>query len=762
VRDKETGLPIMQRCRLFVLTLVAVVCAGTFTTASFAQTQSPLAQGEEVIKVNTSLVQTDVMVFTKEGSFVDGLKREQFVLKIDGKPREISFFEQVRAGSRSEETQLAAARGQSSTAGSTAPVPLDRGRTIFFFLDDLHLSPESMNQARRLLTRFIDRDMGQNDQAGIASSTGQIGFLQQLTDNKAVLRAAIERLKAQNKNVRDFERPVMSEYQALLIDRFDREVLGFFVDAFLRDNPGISRQTAEDTVKGRASQMLHFSASVNKTTMTTLASMVHTSGQLPGRKVVFFISDGFFLDSRNSDTIEQLRRIATAAAASGVVIYSIDARGLIASLTDASSEATFDPTGRAQRSPGEEISAAQDGLNGLARDTGGRAFFNTNDLSSAVTKALKESSVYYLLAWRPETDQQRSPRFRRIEVSILQRPEVTVRFRSGWIGGESRQPEARSPAQTPAVKNPPDELRAALRAVYPKTDLPVSLNLNFLNLPDQGSVISSSVEIPAAAMVFDTAGATPTADALLAGLVFDEQGKVVNSFEQRVGLRGSSQTTKVPTQGSIYYNHHSPLKPGLYQVRVAGYDLKAGKTGSATQWIEVPDLTSKTLTLSSLIVGEKESNAELNQNPPAVESRSDEPNPFQGVRLDVDRRFARSSSLRFLIFVYNARQTAAGTEKSETTPAKAVSLAPGSQALNQGDTGPDLAVQVHIFRDNEPVLTTPLRKIQLEGIADLTRLPYAAELAMKDFGSGSYVLQVTVIDRRAKASAVQRFRFQVD
>ncbi len=752
----------MQRCRLFVLTLIAFVGGGTFTTTIFGQTQNPLAQSEDIIKVNTTLVQTDVMVFTKDGSFVDGLKREQFVLKIDGKPREISFFEQVRAGSRNEENQLAAARGQSSTNGNTAPVPLDRGRTIFFFLDDLHLSPASMNQARRLLTSFIDRDMGQNDQAAIASSTGQIGFLQQLTDNKAVLRAAVERLRAQNKNVRDFERPAMSEYQALLIDRSDRDVLGFFVDAFVRDNPGISRQIAEDAVRGRASQMLHYSASLNKSTMSALGSLVHNSGQLPGRKVVFFISDGFFIDTRNSDTSEQLRRIASAAAASGVVIYSLDARGLIAGLTDASSEVAFDPTGRSQRSPGEEISAAQDGLNGLARDTGGRPFFNSNDLSGAVTRALKDSSVYYLLAWRPETDQQRSPRFRRIEVSIAQRPEVTVRFRSGWIGGETREPGSPSSAPALEVKNPAEELRTALRSVFPKTALPVSLSLNFLNLPDRGSVISSSIEIPAASIVFETAGATPTAAVQLAGLLFDDQGKVADSFEQRVDLRGNSQTSNVPTEGSVYYNHYSSLKPGLYQVRVAAYDLKGGRIGSAVQWIEVPDLATKTLTLSSLIVGEKGPDADGNQNPPTGPPRSDELNPFQGVRLEVDHRFARSSQMRFLIFVYNALQTGTAVNKKETTPAKAAPADADAQALNQRETGPDLAIQVHIFRDNEPVLTTPLRKLSAEGIADLTRLPYAAELAMKDFGPGSYLLQVTVIDRRAKASAVQRFRFQVD
>ena len=90
--------------------------------AAFAQ-QKP----DDVVKVSTELVQTDFMVFDKQGNFVDGLKCDQFVFKVDGKPREISFFDRLMAGSRSEEAQLAAARG-AVTAGGPAPVPLDRGR----------------------------------------------------------------------------------------------------------------------------------------------------------------------------------------------------------------------------------------------------------------------------------------------------------------------------------------------------------------------------------------------------------------------------------------------------------------------------------------------------------------------------------------------------------------------------------------------------------------------------------------------------------
>ena len=733
-----------------------------------AQAQDPPGQAEDVVRVNTKLVQTDLMVFDKQGNFIEGLKRNQFVLKVDGKPREVSFFEQVHAGSRNEEAQLAAARGTVSTgavSSKNSPLPLDRGRTVFFFLDDLHLSPTSMHQARQVLLKYINGDMGQNDQTAIASTTGQIGFLQQLTDNKTVLRAAIERLKPRQNRSRDFERPPMTEYQALLIDGSDRNVLGFFVDEVLRQNPGISRTAAEEMVKGRATQMLQYAASLNTNTLSTLESLVHNSAQFPGRKVLFFISDGFFLDPRNSDTFERLRKVSTMAAASGVVIYSIDARGLIASTTDASSDVPVDPTGRLRSaSSSGEIFASQDGLNGLARDTGGRPFFNTNNLSATVGKALKESSVYYLIAWRPETDEQRSSKFRRINVEIAQRPELIVRFRSGFGGTESSETEARSKTAAAAAtpKTSADELRAALRAVYPKSALPVSLTLNFLNLAERGSLASISIKVATESVVFALSETTPTANLNLVGVIFDDQGKVINSLEQRLTITAKSPGVKVAPQTSVYYHYYSPLKPGLYQVRIAARDPKGGTTGSAIEWIEIPNLTAKALTLSSLIVGEKKADSEEQQSVPAQSQKNDVNNPFEGVGLNVDRHFARSSRLRFLVFVYNALQTDAGAPATGPSSAQAPATSPARPATVQSASGPDLAVQVQIFRDNEPVITSPLRKIPVDGAADLTRVPYAAELALEALGPGLYVLQVTVIDRLAKTSAGQRFHFQVD
>ena len=224
-----------------------------FSVLPAASAQSPQAtprdQGD-VIRINTDLVQTDVMVFDKQGHFIDNLRREDFELRIDGKPRPIQFFERVAAG-RDEEAQLAAARGSAITNSPArkGPVPLDRGRAVFFYVDDLHLGLQSVVATRQLITKFLEEEMGQNDEVAITSASGQIGFLQQLTDQKFVLRAALERLKSRPYSVRDFERPAMTEYQGLLIDSYDRDVLDYFIDETIKMNPGTSRDMAAAIVR---------------------------------------------------------------------------------------------------------------------------------------------------------------------------------------------------------------------------------------------------------------------------------------------------------------------------------------------------------------------------------------------------------------------------------------------------------------------------------------------------------------------------------
>lgn len=735
-----------------LLTRVAIsfVVVYTFVVSTRAQEPRNPTQNPDVVRVTTSLVQTDVMVFDKQGKFVDNLKREQFSLKVDGKPRDIAFFELVKTGNRNEEAQLAAARGNPVTP-TTRAIPLDRGRTVFFFIDDIHLSPGSMKSARDLLARFIDRQMSQNDEVAITSASGQIGFLQQLTDNKTVLHKALERLTPRTVTARDTEHPSMSEYQAELIENGNQDVLGYYVDILVRN--GIPAETAERMVQARAASIVAQSNNLTRASLATLQSLVRSSSEVAGRKLLVLISDGFYIHHSSSDTSQRLRELTSEAAKTGVVIYSIDARGLTTGSEDITSAGHFDPSGRLARGGAGEIAASQDGLNTLAVDTGGRALFNKNDLAESLTTALKETSTYYLLAWRPQGDRGKNEKFSRLEVSILGRPEYTVRFRRFF--GEADKGSSAAVAKAPAQSDS-DLVRNALRSPFPRTDLPVYLTLNFLNLAGRGTTLTSSMRVATDSLKLEVVNGKPSAKINIAGMVFDEKGNTVASFSKTVSMRATATTADEPP-ASVSYNELTTVMPGLYQVRVVAVDQKQRLTGSAVEWIEIPDLHTKELALSSLIVAEKPE-TERGEATPASDDDVRNIGLFIGSNLRVDRRFARTSRLRFLTIVYNAGVAAVSTSGGAANPT-------ASSVLNAGAGAkpvPDLAVQVQVLRDDQPVITTPLQKLRTDGLLDTSSVPYAADVLLDELSSGRYLLRVTVIDRIKKASASRDYKFQVD
>ena len=708
--------------------LVATLALAVLPVNTAAQTGRSQQDPADVVRVYTELVQTDVSVFDKQGNFVDKLRKEDFELRIDGKVRPIDFFERVTVGSVNEEIQLRAARGtlNTSTATPVAPVPLDRGRTIFFYIDDLHLSASSLHSTRKLINEFIDKQMNQNDEAAITSASGQIGFLQQLTDNKVVLRNAVERLKPLQYSVRDMDRPPMSEYQALLIDREDTDVKEYFIQETIRLNPMMTREMAEQIVRTRATAMLQQASHITRNSLLGLAGLVKTSRKLPGRKLLFFISDGFFLDHRNSDSTDRLQRITSDAARSGIVIYSLDARGLVASLSDISVEQPFDPSGRLARGSAGELTASQDALNALAKDTGGKTVFNTNALDAGVSRALKESSVYYLLAWKPEQSSTSSSKFRRIEVKLLGKPDLTVRVRRGFYDTEPAVAENKDRNQKP--KTPKDQLREAIGAPYPDRVIPVALSLNYVNTPDKKMLLSTSLQIPFQFISFTPEEGKNKGTVQIVGSVFNEKGQSGARFEDQISVSAISMAQVKEGNDSVAYTFPVNVEPGLYQVRVAVRDEKTGHTGSAHAWIEIPDLSDHKLKLSSLIIGAaKDTTTNV--------SSSDAPSVPQ-LGMSIDRQFKRNSVLRFLFMVYNA-------------------------ARGTADSMPDVASQVQVLRDDQPVITTSLKKIPTVGV-DLDRLPYAADLSLEGLPAGQYVLHVTAIDRVSKTSTSQQTRFAIE
>jgi VWFA-related protein len=695
--------------------------------AAQTPTPSPQKPADDVVRVYTELVQTDVMVFDKQGRFVNGLTSDNFELRIDGKPRPIQAFEQITAGS-SEESQLAAARG-ATTLNLKRPVPLDRGRIVFFFVDDFHIDLAGLVSAKKVISTFIEKEMGQNDQVAIASATGQIGFLQQLTTDRMVLRTALDRLTPRSYSVRDSERPPITEYEALLIDRLDRDVFDFFVTETIRLNPGMSRDTAGAIVRGRAQAIQSQSARLNQNTLGSLEKLIQSARNLPGRKLLFFLSGGFLIENRRGDSISKLRDITNAAAKSGVVIYSMDTRGLVASLQDASTDRPFDPFARLSLSTHGELSASQDGLNALAVDTGGKAIFNTNDLKKGLAPAVKETSAYYLLAWKPDAESQKQGRFRNVEVKLIGRSDLVVRVRKGYFDLDpTPQVAAHSSAQPAKTRTVPARLRESITAPYPERELPILISVDYYDIAGKGPTISTAIQMPGEFLNF---GEQPDGKIQavidLNAVYYDDKGNPKSSFLERIITTAPSLEAAKDYRNDITFTYPSKLPPGLYQVRVAAHDEKSARTGSAHAWIEIPDLTNKKLAMSSLLLGERTQ---------AMVANVSDPGSASPVALSASHRFGRESTMRFLIFAYNTM-------------------------FSPTDQKPDVAVQVQVIRDDQPVITTALRKIITDGVLDLARLPYAAEIPLSELLPGRYLLQVTVIDRLAKQSTSRQTHFDV-
>ena len=563
-----------------------------------AQTK-PEKPGEQVdvVRVNTELVQTDVMVFDKKGQFVDGLKAEQFALKIDNQPQPISFFERVASGSLRGEKKAQANTGAALANPSTAA----RGRTLIFFIDDLHLAPDSLVRTRKALLEFIDHGMTETDQVAITSSSGQIGFLQQFTADKVALRSAVARLNYRTNTKLDMENPPMSEYVAMKIRDGDEQALTYYVQELQKQycyKAGasvictMSPQAMRVAVRERANEMVTMTTPDTDNTLILLQGLMRTAGELSGRKLVFMISDGFYLNDRKTNARDRIKKITDAAGRAGVVIYTLDARGIVSESLDVTNDRPIDTEGLTISSSIGEITASQDGLNALAGDTGGRAFRNTNaPMVEWVEKVLDETANYYLLAWRPDSEEQKRGKFNHLEVSIIGRPDLTVRMRRAYFKTAPLPilTTKKKPDKDP-TKAREDDLRLVIDAPVSQRQIPTDLELRLGQVPGVGTRVTATLQINREVLTYELNDGVRAADLDVGGIFYNDKGKPLTSFVGRLKILPIPENLSRSERSRAIYDFHAWLPAGLYQVRVGVRDLKSGRIGSAMQWITIPSL----------------------------------------------------------------------------------------------------------------------------------------------------------------------------
>ena len=720
--------------------LSALLAAGTQAPPHPPARAEKADRGVPVIGVESELVELDVVVTDGKDRPVTDLGPEGFEVLEDGRPRPITHF---APGFVARPGGAAPAAGQARRPAAFPDEAGPRVRHLVLAVDDYHLEPEDLSSVRAALLRFIDGQLAAGDQAMVVATSGSLGALQQFTTDRDVLRRAVSRLRVQNRSFRSpVDVPRMTDYQAELIEAGDQEALDLaakeIMVAALPGRPeSTQRKQAQTLAEGRARALARQIVSMtNRVTSLTLSSLERlVRGLLPlrGRKVVALFSSGFFLGPERQSSRRDLQVIADAAARSGVVLYTIDARGLVATpaIGDARVGGSYDITsnpGARERIEMRALEAARDGLNALALDTGGLPFFNRNDLEGSLKRVLEDSATYYRLGFEPQSSPG-DDRFHKLEVRIRGRSGLRVRAASGYFARGSASAAGSKPAAG-TEEEASRLLRTALDSSYPLRALPVDLTADFVGT-NAGDVVVATACLDASRLPFEPAGEGHESAAFdLVGVVVDEEGQAVSQFSDRVELSLTAESKARAFRNGLTYRKTLAVPPGLLQARVAVRADRSGLLGSASQWVEVPDRARPGLSLSSILLLDEGEDAAA--APPAARGTLS----FDRPRLpEVARRFPRGAHLDYLLVVYD-RGTPGATSPVDVVVER--QLLSGSTILTRSVPSPVLA-------EGPPGWPVVSGRLRLDALVP-----------------GDYELRLVVSDRVTSATATRSLRLTVE
>ncbi len=461
----------MRKSLLPVQTFV-LIGSLVFSPLSFAQTlpvpvdsqQKPQPKSEppapeEVVRISTRLIQIDAVAVDKDGKQVTDLKTEDFKILEDGKEQTITNFSYISLQPETPKTLVKVEPKAAVSKIAAPPVPPAQikpeqvRRTIALIADDLGLSFESMVFTRNALKKFVDEQMQPGDLVAIIRSSAGNGALQQFTNDKRLLHAAIDRIQWYP---------------------FGRSKIGAFESMGGRSTMDAVKATAANTtpfgggvsvrVDGEFANSREQISSVG--TIGAIRYVVDGLRELPGRKSVVLLSDGIpifpsvggimgnrtTVDNSSRDIFNALRNLTEMANRASVVIYTMDTRGLQTLGINASddTQTTFEMLqaggGQAAAASGtivnrrnqlaQENFRAQDGLNYLARQTGGFFFHDNNNIAQGIQRVVDDQRGYYLIGYVPDdsTFNELGRRtFHKLQV-LVKNPKLRVRSRTGFFG----------------------------------------------------------------------------------------------------------------------------------------------------------------------------------------------------------------------------------------------------------------------------------------------------------------------------------------
>lgn len=697
--------------------LILTVLLSAFSVASHAQTSKSTPKPEEdVVRISTTLIQLDVTVTDKKGNPITDLKPEEVEIYENGKRQEISNFTFIPY------VKTAVPKLKTKPDPNSPPIPSilkpnEVKRTIALIVDDLSLSFGSVYFTREAMKRFVDEQMQEGDLVAIIRSGAGIGALQQFTSNKQQLHAAIEKIR-------------WNPLGTGGISAFAPIEAGLQSEAPASTDDAPQQQDAQRELDNLRESI--FSSG----TLGAVNYVIRGMRELPGRKSVMLFSDGFKLIvtdgsgfNGTSRSLDAMKALVDLANRSSVVIYAIDPRGLQTiglSAEDNTTDMTSDQIEGVLSARRKELWDTQEGLQVLARETGGLSFVNSNDINYGLQRMLDDQS-YYLVGYQPDSDvfDPKKRKFNKLSIKV-NRKDAVVRYRSGFFG-ISDEERATVPSTSPR-----DQILKALLSPFGVNDISLRLNALFENTP-KGSFVKTLLHIDARSLKYaqDKNGVRKAVFDVVA-MSFGENGQPVNQIAKEFTLTVNSTDEKdIPERGMVYYFAFPVKSPGGYQYRVALRDAQSGAIGSASQFIDVPDLKKRRLTLSGVLLD----NMTLD--------KWNEVSNGGGKRGDVMtdtslRRFKRGSILAYGFDIYNTKK------KNGVT---------------------DLSSRLRIFHDGKIVMDGKATPIDLNGQNDLERIKTSGALALAGkMPPGEYILQIIVTDNFAKESkrmATQYIQFEI-
>lgn len=362
------------------------------------------ASEEGTLRVFVELVELDVIVTDRKGRHITDLRKEDFRVLQDGKRHKIQAISYVGMQPDKLDQQQRNSKAVQSADGSMETGPTSNHgshrRAIAVVVDELGLTMASINRSKKALRRFVNQQIRPNDLVALVRTGVEIEEIS-FTSNKSQLLKALDEVKFNPMNRPGLDTP-----------------------------PGVSRQLQRS--KQARAKLLTLD------TLGTLWRTVSLMKRLPFRRSLVLVSDGLRLDY--SDKVEDVNIVSQIKHATrlltdechraSLVVYSIDARGLD-SLSFRAERMFARQMGRRSFYQHQQRS----GLHLLAADTGGMFFKDSNDLSHATQRILRDQQGYYLIAYTP--DQSGSEvdkgRFDKIKVKVDRRG-LRVRSRSAAFG----------------------------------------------------------------------------------------------------------------------------------------------------------------------------------------------------------------------------------------------------------------------------------------------------------------------------------------